>query len=181
MLIMEDLSYKSRTQGAVGSERMHLLCIIAHYWEELDRYEFEGGSQKQKWDLWDIITKEFNSLPSVSVIRTPVQVKTLFKNMKTKARKYRKRIEESKALGMGTVIETDPISETVLQLNRYQNKEVLKSVLDPLKSMYYLSQRTNLPLISLSEKQDDGTFALKSGVASALANVSILCFYLHYF
>lgn len=170
---MDDFSYKTRTQGAVGSERMQLLSIIAHYWDELERYENEGGTQRQKWDLWEMIAAEFNNHPSVSVIRTPLQVKTLFKNMKTKARKYRQRIEESKSTGV--VIETDPISETVLKLNKYQSRESLNAVLEPLNNLYYLSRKSvSLPVLSENDQGNNSFIPmLSTSVSSRIKSVSL--------
>ncbi|KAL7638609.1 UNVERIFIED_CONTAM: hypothetical protein RMT77_011181 [Armadillidium vulgare] len=169
---MEDISYKTRTQGAVGSERMTLLCIIAHYWDELERYENEGGTQRQKWDLWETIANEFNGHPNVSVIRTPLQVKTLFKNMKTKARKYKQKLEESRALGI--IVETDPISETVLKLNKYQSREALDTILQPLKSLYYFSRENfrSMNMSTLKEDEDDFNFTLSSSLAADMQNMA---------
>ncbi|RXG72797.1 hypothetical protein Avbf_00447 [Armadillidium vulgare] len=169
---MEDISYKTRTQGAVGSERMTLLCIIAHYWDELERYENEGGTQRQKWDLWETIANEFNGHPNVSVIRTPLQVKTLFKNMKTKARKYKQKLEESRALGI--IVETDPISETVLKLNKYQSREALDTILQPLKSLYYFSRENfrSMNMSTLKEDEDDFNFTLSSSLAADMQKMA---------
>ncbi|KAL7643418.1 UNVERIFIED_CONTAM: hypothetical protein RMT77_005400 [Armadillidium vulgare] len=141
---MEDTPFRSRAQGAVDSERMQLLSIIAHHWDELERYEYGGGTQKQKWDLWDEIGKEFNSHPSVTITRTPLQIKTLFKNMKTKAKKYKLKLESCKVSGV--IMESDIVSETVLQLTKNQSKESLKTLLESLKNIKYFDPKTNMPL-----------------------------------
>lgn len=141
---MEESPFKTRAQGAVDSERIQLLRIIAQHWEELESYEYGGGTQKQKWDLWEIIGKEFNAHPSVTLTRTPLQIKTLFKNMKTKARKYKLKLESSNSCGI--IIESDPVSEAVLQLTKVRNKTSLKNFLESFKRLYNFEPNINMPI-----------------------------------
>ncbi|XP_076031302.1 uncharacterized protein LOC143019509 [Oratosquilla oratoria] len=70
--------------------------------------------------LWDEVTQEFNNGSGSAVPRSRVQIQTLYKNMKAKARKYQQRKAEIEAsgvtVGVGMAVEPDAISEALLQL-----------------------------------------------------------------
>ena len=141
--------FRPRTQGAGDVERMQLLNIISHYWEDLEKFDSGGGTLIKKLEVWHKIAAEFNGKASVSVQRTPQQIRTLFKNMKTKAKKYKVTLEQAKLnnpAGCSGLVDSDPVSEIVLQLITTQDKEVLQTLLNSLQNIKFPA----------SESKEDG-------------------------
>lgn len=105
-----------RSNSASSAERSLLLGALATHMGALDARENDAQTIIRKSELWDEITRHFNT--SASAPRSRQQIQTLYKNMKAKARRYESRLVEV-ASGVPPP-DPDPISDMLLGLLHQQ-------------------------------------------------------------
>lgn len=120
MVTMDGLVFSrsigNRSISASAAERTLLLGALATHMGVLDTRENDSQTVTRKAELWDEITRHFNS--NATTPRSKQQIQTLYKNMKAKARRYEARLAEM-ANGIPPP-DPDPISEMLLGLLQQQ-------------------------------------------------------------
>ncbi|XP_064122297.1 uncharacterized protein LOC135226557 [Macrobrachium nipponense] len=120
MVTMDGLVFSrsigNRSISASAAERTLLLGALATHMGVLDTRENDSQTVTRKAELWDEITRHFNS--NATTPRSRQQIQTLYKNMKAKARRYEARLAEM-ANGIPPP-DPDPISEMLLGLLQQQ-------------------------------------------------------------
>ncbi|XP_068240588.1 myb/SANT-like DNA-binding domain-containing protein 3 [Palaemon carinicauda] len=133
----------NRSISASAAERTLLLGALATHMGVLDTRENDSQTVTRKAELWDEITRHFNS--NATTPRSKQQIQTLYKNMKAKARRYEARLAEM-ANGIPPP-DPDPISEMLLGLLQQQlrhQRRHLKNLMARDSSIGSLHHNTSL-------------------------------------